>query len=50
MRLPNPLFPLRKPSRSCAIVLATACNEGTLTLLEKAVTKAHDDKALCQAV
>ncbi|MFQ2250015.1 hypothetical protein ACK32K_15635 [Aeromonas dhakensis] len=44
MRLPNP-YSLEETLEKLRHRLATACNEGALTLLEKAVTKAHDDKA-----
>ena len=44
MRLPNP-YSLEETLEKLRHRLAAACNEDALTLLEKAVTKAHDDEA-----
>lgn len=44
MRLPNP-FSLEETLKKLRHRLAAACNENALTLLEKAITKAHDDEA-----
>ncbi|MFM5186423.1 hypothetical protein ACEUAF_22350 [Aeromonas veronii] len=44
MRLPNP-YTLEETLGKLRHRLATACNEEALALLEKAVTKAHDDEA-----
>ncbi|MGL5539316.1 MAG: hypothetical protein ACRDC0_19115 [Aeromonas veronii] len=44
MRLPNP-YTLEETLEKLRHRLAAACNEDALTLLEKAVTKAHDDEA-----
>ena len=43
MRLPNP-YSLEETLEKLRHRLAAACNEDALTLLEKAVTKAHDDE------
>ena len=43
MRLPNP-YALEETLGKLRHGLTTACNEDALTLLEKAVTKARDDK------
>ncbi|MFM4841275.1 hypothetical protein [Aeromonas veronii] len=44
MRLPNP-YSLEETLEKLRHGLAVASNEDALTLLEKAVTKAHDDEA-----
>ncbi len=44
MRLPNP-YSLEETLEKLRHRLAAVCNEDALTLLEKAVTKAHDDEA-----
>ena len=44
MRLPNP-FSLEETLEKLRHSLTAVSNEDALTLLEKAVTKAHDDKA-----
>ncbi|WP_421247678.1 hypothetical protein [Aeromonas jandaei] len=44
MRLPNP-YTLEETLEKLRHGLAVASNEEALTLLEKAVTKAHDDEA-----
>ncbi|WP_170872280.1 hypothetical protein [Aeromonas veronii] len=44
MRLPNP-YTLEETLEKLRHRLAAACNENALTLLEKAVTKTHDDEA-----
>ena len=44
MRLPNP-YTLEETLEKLRHRLAAAYNEDALTLLEKAVTKAHDDEA-----
>ncbi|EKP0300010.1 hypothetical protein [Aeromonas veronii] len=44
MRLPNP-YTLEETLEKLRHGLATACNEDAQALLEKAVTKAHDDEA-----
>ena len=44
MRLPNP-YSLEETLEKLRHWLAAACYEDALTLLEKAVTKAHDDEA-----
>ena len=44
MRLPNP-YSLEETLEKLRHSLTAVSNEGALTLLEKAVTKAHDDKA-----
>ncbi|WP_421320269.1 hypothetical protein [Aeromonas veronii] len=44
MRLPNP-YSLVETLEKLRHSLTAVSNEDTLTLLEKAVTKAHDDKA-----
>ncbi|WP_421239178.1 hypothetical protein [Aeromonas enteropelogenes] len=43
MRLPNP-YTLEETLEKLLHRLAAACNEDALTLLEKAVTKARDDR------
>ncbi|MFB2748944.1 hypothetical protein [Aeromonas veronii] len=44
MRLPNP-YTLEETLEKLLHRLAAACNEDALTLLEKAVTKARDDRS-----
>ncbi|MEZ6939827.1 hypothetical protein ACB035_15025 [Aeromonas sp. S12(2024)] len=44
MRLPNP-YTLEETLEKLRHRLATACNEDALTLLEKAITKARDDRS-----
>ena len=44
MRLPNP-YSLEETLEKLRHSLTAVSNEGALTLLEKAVTKAHDDEA-----
>ncbi len=44
MRLPNP-YTLEETLEKLLHRLAAACNEEALTLLEKAVTKARDDRS-----
>ncbi|MFM5429242.1 hypothetical protein ACET8G_20670 [Aeromonas veronii] len=44
MRLPNP-YTLEETLEKLRHRLAAACNEDALTLLEKAVAKAHDDQS-----
>lgn len=44
MRLPNP-YTLEETLEKLPHRLAAACNENALTLLEKAITKARDDRS-----